>query len=174
MCVHGPARTLRVTVKTFHTRVPILSSMLSISSPRLSLPRQGKYLGAGDISNAFVKQPGLHSRVSLHNEYRVIGHLQSVRFEMRFPSTSENFSSFETVHYVAERMRECHSRSFRSRRGFFSFSFSFARKSLKVVGRIFEELSDFQRVNLGVVVVKERVKISCDFRFATIRRRTWG
>lgn len=85
-------------VKRF-IHVSRFSSILSISSPRLLLPR------AGDISNASVKQPGLHSRVSLHNEYRVIGHLKSAfRFEM-WILDSEKFSNFKT-YYIAERKRK--------------------------------------------------------------------
>jgi len=71
-----------VTVKTFCTRVPILRQAIDLTAVAIAAST-GEIPHIGDISNAFVKQPEPHSRVSFHNEYRVTGHLKSfVRLEM--------------------------------------------------------------------------------------------
>ena len=99
LCVYGLARTLRVTVKTFCTRVPILRHAIDLATAAIAAST-GEIPRTGDISNTFVKQPGLHSRVSLHNEYRVTDHLKSLeRFEMRILD-SEKFNNFETVYFI--------------------------------------------------------------------------
>lgn len=91
-----------MTVKTFCTRVPILRHAIDLVAAAIAAST-GEIPRAGDISNAFVKQPGLHSRVSLHTEYRVTGHLKSLaRFEMRILD-SEKFSNFEIVCYTVMR-----------------------------------------------------------------------
>lgn len=102
LCVYGLTRTLRVTVKTFCTRVPILRLAIDLVVAAIAAST-GEIPRAGDISNAFVKQSGLHSRIPLHNEYRVTGYLKSlVLFEM-YILDSEKFNNFETVCYNAER-----------------------------------------------------------------------
>lgn len=100
------ARTPHVTVKTFYTRVPILQHAIDLVAAAIAAST-GEIPCAGDISNAFVKQPGLHSRVSLHNEYRVTGHLKSrVRFEMCSETSivKNLITVFKTVYCIAERI----------------------------------------------------------------------
>lgn len=86
LCVYGLARTLRVTVKTFCTRVPILRHAIDLAAAAIATST-GEIPRTGDISNTFVKQPGLHSRVSLHNEYRVTDHLKSLVYVSRCVSS---------------------------------------------------------------------------------------